>query len=124
MNRQQRRKENRNAARKESQTYMNPDYVRNVIYKNGLTPKDMDDAYDNGFKAASVATIKMVYAAIIVGLHDQYGFGKIRCMRALKAIDYIVCNELSTSEAIDRAFDEVGIKINVRDPIDKFGDNE
>lgn len=92
--------------------------------KNGITPEDLEAEYkkgfDAGFKAAIPATYETIYAATLVALHKLYGFGRVRGVRALREIDDTVVNYMTTQEAIDAAFREVGVELDFREGIDRI----
>ena len=93
------------------------------IQRNGITIDDLDRAgrqgYQDGAKVGAENTMRTVYAAVALTLHEMYGFGKIRCERVLNAIDQKVIYALGSKEAIQRAWDEIGLTITFDgDPLD------
>lgn len=96
------------------------DQRMNAMCKNGITPKDLQDAYDKGYnegvKRASDYSLKDAYAGFLMAAHEVFGFGPKRCKRLLYAADNRVVNSLSSDEAIDEVFTKLGVSINFYDP--------
>lgn len=92
----------------------------NAMCKNGITPKDVDDAYAKGRSDAihdvSDYCMKDCYAGFILAAHEVFGFGHDRCIRLLRAADERICNSLASEEAIDEVFETVGVKIDFYSP--------
>ena len=92
----------------------------NAMCKNGITPRDVDDAYAQGRKDAvdhvSEYVMKDCYAAFLMAAHDVYGFGHKRCMRLLRAADDRICNSLASDEAVAEVFKTLGVRISFLDP--------
>ena len=92
----------------------------NAMCKNGITPRDVDDAYNKGYKEgvdrASATIMKDAYAAFLMAAHEVFGFGRDRCRRLLYAADERVVNSLASDEAVEEVFREVGVTINFFDP--------
>lgn len=92
----------------------------NGMCKNGITLKDVNDAYVQGKKDAlhevSEYVMKDCYAAFLLAAHEVFGFGHDRCLRLLLAADERICNSLASDEAIEEVFDTVGVKIDFYSP--------
>lgn len=92
----------------------------NAMCRNGITPRDVDDAYQKGYKAGvdrvSDFCLKDAYAAFIMAAHEQFGFGKERCRRLLYAADEKVATSLASDEAVEEVFKKIGVTINFFDP--------
>lgn len=116
-NRAQRRANNKKKTRYQRLT---PYQKQVAMSKNGITPKDLQDAhdqgYDKGVKAASEYSLKDAYAAFLMAAHEVFGFGPKRCRRLLREADERVCNSLSSDEAIEEVFRTVGVAIDFYDP--------
>lgn len=99
---------------------MTQDQRINAMCKNGITPKDVDDAYNKGYKEgvnrASDTCLKDAYAAFLLAAHEVFGFGRDRCRRLLYAADEKVCTSLASDEAVEEVFREVGVTINFYEP--------
>lgn len=94
----------------------------NALIKNGITPEDLTNSYkegfNEGFHTAAPAITKTLYAAVILAARAQFRFGRKRCMRLIRAVDQEVLNTLTSEEAIDKVFQQIGVQINFGDPID------
>ena len=92
----------------------------NAMCRNGITPKDVDDAYAKGRKDAlhevSDYCMKDCYAGFVLAAHEVFGFGHDRCLRLLRAADERITNSLASDEAIEEVFRTVGVKIDFYRP--------
>lgn len=99
---------------------MNPVQKEIAMIKNGITQKDLDDAYNRGYNdAVDITTnfcLKDAYAAFLLAAHEEFGFGHARCKRLLCAADKKVVQSLSSEEAINEVFKKLGLSINFYDP--------
>lgn len=106
MNRQQRRAEERRAT------------------KVFVTQADVDRAYKKGqkegVKAGVYMTYKMLFAAFSLSLHDLYGFGADRCLRALNLAREKATYALTTQELMEEAYASMKLEFNFDD--DATGD--
>lgn len=121
MNRQQRR-----AAQKAVPAYrrgMTREDKRKALIQNGITPEDLEqaaqDGYKQGWKAACDYSMRVCYAASVLALHDLEGYGQRRNVRFLRRMDSIVTNTLSSDEAIEQALERAGVEINFREPLER-----
>lgn len=116
-NRASRRAEKKQQPRWQRMTY---DQRINAMCKQGISPKDLQEAYnkgyDEGVKLASDYCLKDAYAGFLLAAHEVFGFGRDRCRRLLYAADERVCNSLASNEAIEEVFKTVGVSINFFDP--------
>lgn len=92
----------------------------NAMCKNGITPRDVDAAYEKGYKEgvdrASDSCLKDAYAAFLLAAHEVFGFGRDRCRRLLYAADDKVFTSLASDEAVEEVFKQIGVTINFFDP--------
>ena len=116
-NRASRRADKKKQPRWQRMTY---DQRMNAMCKNGISQKDLQEAYDKGYnegvKRASDYCMKDAYAAFLLAAHEVFGFGRERCKRLLYAADDRVVNSLASDEAIDEVFKTVGVTIDFYDP--------
>ena len=116
-NRASRRAENK---KKNRYQHMTPEQKEIAMCKQGISPKDLQDAYNKGYdvgvKRASDYALKDAYAGFLLAAHEVFGFGRDRCRRLLYAADERVCNSLASEEAIEEVFKTVGVSINFFDP--------
>lgn len=93
------------------------------MMKQGISPEDLEKEYkagfEAGFQAASKPVIRSHYAAIIIAAHELFGFGKERCVRLLNKVNDLMVETLTSEEMTQRAFDEVGVKIDWNDPFER-----
>ena len=93
------------------------------LIQNGITADDLQKEYErgraDGFKDASWPIIKSCYAGICVALHDKFGFGQQRCLRALKAVDENILYALNHQELVDEMLEKTGIRLNLDEPFDR-----
>ena len=84
--------------------------------------KVIDDAYrldvSDGWKQALGDAGKTTYAASILALRAEFGFGQERCRRFIERMDQEVTNTLDSREALDKVFEDIGLKINFDDPLE------
>jgi hypothetical protein len=106
MNRAQRRAQKRNERKvKPVFNYTNSAEERLTrIQKNGITIDDLERAYKDGAQDGQKRAIKMAYARFLLGLNKEYGFGKKRAVRALKAADDAIVYALDTEEMMDEVY--------------------
>ena len=92
----------------------------NAMCRNGITPKDVDDAYAQGRKDERSAVLdysmRDCYAGFLLAAHEVFGFGHDRCLRLLRAADERITNSLASDEAIEEVFRTVGVKIDFYRP--------
>ena len=95
-----------------------------MLCKNGITPVMLEQEFKAGFKAGRdngiQGTIKTVYAAVMLAARKEYGFGKDRATRLLRAVDDIVVTSLTSDETIDEVWDKMGVKLNFDEGVDRI----
>lgn len=95
-----------------------------ALLKNGITPKDLEKAWNDGVAAANRTMgdfyIRTCYAAAALAAHREFGFGAARVRKLLAAIDRIVLEELTSGEAIDKVFAEIGLRLEFDDPFERI----
>ena len=95
------------------------------IAQNGLTQKDLDEAYNNGYAnghyTASRAFFRQMYASIAKELHEA-GNDTDDIISFLKGVDSRFAIMYDADEEINEVFDLIGIRINVddREVLDKI----
>lgn len=95
------------------------------IQQNGITIKELKENYDrgfsDGFKAAGEPIVKGCFAAICLALHDKrFGFGKKRCCDVLNAVDQHLLYDLTSDEAIEQVWQEIGLKLDFKEAFDRI----
>jgi len=96
----------------------------NRIQRNGITIDDLDRAgrqgYQDGARIAAENTMRNIYAAVALVMHENYGFGKKRCMDVLNAVDQKVMYALDSKEMIQQVWDDLKIKMTFDgDPLEE-----
>ena len=95
------------------------------LMMQGISPADLDkahrDGWDEGYKAAAIPTIEACYAAVAVALHDVFGFGQERCIRALNAVDERITTMIVGDELRREALDKAGVDIQFGEGVDRIG---
>lgn len=93
------------------------------IEKNGITLKDLEragkDGYDRGFADGARAPMQVCYAAACLAVKHLYGFGQKRCFDLLTEMDKIVMNTLTSSEAVEAVYQEIGFRMNFKEALDR-----
>lgn len=122
MNRQQRRKIERQNRKITRPAYkgMTREQRMDALVKNGITAEDLKnewhDGFEAGFREACPATVRTLYAAVLLAAHDVYRFGQQRAVRLLNAVDRHMVNTLCSQDAIDQVFDTLGVTLQFEDP--------
>lgn len=100
----------------------------NAMAKNGITAADYKKAYEDGYKQgvedAGRMGCRSIYAAILIVLHEEHGFGKKRLINVLRKIDEKVQTCLAHLELIDEAFEKTGVELDFDQPIDRVAEKE
>lgn len=122
MNRAERRAESRRLSH-EANMYAKyvtqRDAVENArkakLEQNGITAKDLEREYKRGrtevLDDASDFAIKMIYCGFALALKREFDFDSDRIIAAINAADWIIAEELTTEDIIDRVSRELGIDI-------------
>ena len=93
-----------------------------ALCKNGITLEDLTKeyrrGYDRGFRDASPACTEMTYAAAVLALRKEFKFGQDRCERFLREMDRQMVENIDSTEAIQKVFDEIGLQIRFKEALD------
>jgi hypothetical protein len=116
MNRAQRR-----AYQKSLPAYkkMGHEKLMNAIAKNGLTVEDLKKCKAEGYQLGVESAVMQCYAAFCLALNEQFGFGRERVLRALKAADDKVIFAVDSAEMVDEVFARFGIRMDFRDGLER-----
>ena len=91
------------------------------IQRNGITIEDMykaeEEAYAKGIEAGKEATVRTCFAAVCMTLHEMHGFGKERCMKVLNDVYDKLTMALTSEDAIQEVYDDIGLEIKFSDDI-------
>lgn len=129
MNREQRRKAKKQAPRKTpAYRRMTIEERKDALVKNGITPDDLQKAFDKGWKegfnCATSPVLKTIYAAACLTLHSLEGYGRERCKRFLQALDACVIDTLTSTEAVEKVWDEIGLELDFKESFDRIQEVE
>lgn len=113
MNRAQRR-----AAQKQQPKWQRMSHDQKVaaLLKNGITPKDLDKAFEDGRQAGIEGTYKICFAAVCLALSDLHGFGGKRCQRVLEKMQRYIIDSLTSAEAVADVYKRMGLTLDFGDP--------
>ena len=120
MNRSERRR-----AKKQKPAYLrkSPQEITKQLIQNGITVKDLEENYAIGFTAgfrqAGEPVVKGCFAAICLALHEAHGFGAKRCYDILRRVDQHLLTTLSSDEAIEDVYKQIGLKLDFNEPFDR-----
>lgn len=83
----------------------------------------LHDQFTQGYEAGKEAAFKSIYACCLIGAKDAFGFGCVRGMRLLKAIDRAVTSGMyiNGEEALEDVYNRYGITLRFKneDPLDQ-----
>ena len=86
-------------------------------YITGAIRDGVQHAYKEGqvqgYILAMESVQKAVYAACVLSLRKQLGFGKQRIERFMRAVDEVVWGCINSEELTDEVFEKTGIKIDL-----------
>ena len=97
------------------------------LQQNGITQKDLDDAYNDGYKKgyefAGSAFFRQMYAAIAKEMHDA-GNSKEDILSFLHGVDHRFAVMFDADDEINDVFDLIGVRINVynKNSIDRISE--
>lgn len=105
----------------ERKARMDADEQFQRISKNGITLEDVkraeDEAYSRGVREGIDSTMRTCYAAICLALHEMHGFGTKRCKDVLNRVDETITMTLTSQDAIQQVYDEMGLEIRFKEDI-------
>lgn len=94
-----------------------------MLCKNGITPEQLEkehhDGFALGYKTGAEASVKTVYAAVMLAASSEFGFGKDRALRLIQAVDERIVTSLDSEEAINDVWKRFGIKISFSEGVSR-----
>jgi hypothetical protein len=78
---------NRSARRSAGIKGKTPTYNLNPGQVKGIIKDEIDNAYNQGIKKGIDETVRMVMAAFVITLNEDFGFGRTRLHRALASVN-------------------------------------
>lgn len=121
MNRKQRREAAKQTKPKPSPAWhkLTKDEITARLIQNGITAADLkkefDRGYDAGLQDGGRPTTEIVFAATCLALHENFRFGKKRCLRTLNSIYSIMSEYVTSTEAADAVFEKIGLTLGFDD---------
>lgn len=93
------------------------------INRNGITLEDLKWAEDqgrkDGFAMGTEETMKTVYAAVCLALHEQHGFDADQCRDVLRATDEKVVYAINSNELLNELKDTLDLSFNFHADVDE-----
>lgn len=93
------------------------------LMTQGISPADLEkahaDGFDEGYRLAGMTMIRAAYSAAALGLHEDFGFGQKRVVRALNAMDRHVATMITGDELRDEVADKLGFDINFNEGVNR-----
>ena len=91
----------------------------NALVKNGITPDDLTKCREEGYQMGVENAVVQCYAAMCLALHEQFGFGRERVLRALTAVDEKVVFAIDSAEMCEDVFKRFGIRMDFSQGMDR-----
>ena len=79
-----------------------------------------EEGYSAGYYAGGKEVLEYCYIGICIALHDVYGFGEQRCLRALQACDEKIQYALTHKELAAELREKTGFYIDWDDPAERI----
>lgn len=95
-----------------------------AIFRNGITTEHLDKEYAQGYRRGEIHTLQMVYAALMLAVNEEFGFGEKRALKLLKATDQKVLEALTSSELVDEVFNRFKIELDFDAPFSRVVERE
>lgn len=125
MNRAQRRQAMREQVGRSRALLQDYDKAQRVerLMTQGISPADLEkahaDGFDEGYRMAGMSMIRAAYSAAALGLHEDFGFGRKRVVRALNAMDRHVATMITGDELRDEVAERLGFEINFNEGVNR-----
>ena len=102
---------------------MGHEKLMNAIAKNGLTVEDLKKCKQEGYQLGVESAVMQCYAAFCLALHEKFGFGRKRVLRALQCADDKVIFAVDSAEMVDEVFRTFGFKMDFSAGMDRVQEN-
>lgn len=125
MNRAQRRQAMREQVGRSRALLQDYDKAQRVerLMTQGISPADLEkahaDGFDEGYRMAGMSMIRAAYSAAALGLHEDFGFGRKRVVRALNAMDRHIAAMITGDELRDEVAERLGFEINFNEGVNR-----
>lgn len=130
MNRAQRRQAMREQVGRSRALLQDYDKAQRVerLMTQGISPADLEQAhaegFDEGYRLAGMTMIRAAYSAAALGLHEDFGFGRKRVVRALNAMDRHIAAMITDDELRDEVAERLGFEINFNEGVNRVEERE
>jgi hypothetical protein len=98
--------------------------LRLKFFRNGITEKDVQKAYEDGTKEgrkfAEDFAFHAIYAAFLITMIDKHGMDADEAIDLLVEIDRQTVLCVEDSELADEAYEKTGIELNWESAIDRI----
>ena len=96
------------------------------LEKNGITVEDLEENFNKGYKAGVGDTVeimsKSAYAAAVLALKREFGFGTKRMLKFITAMDNLMVTCIDREDMIAEACQETGIVFRPEAGVDRFSE--
>lgn len=82
------------------------------------------EGHKKGVDEGGRLAYRSIYGALLIKLHDMYGFGKQRLYKLLSEVDQRILESLEHTELIDEAWEKTGLRLNFDAPFDRIEEVE
>lgn len=83
-----------------------------------MNQKQCQRIRQEGFQRGVEQTTSALFAAVALAAHREFGFDADECARLLNEAYRITLEQISSKEALDAMWKEVGLRINLEEPFD------
>ena len=120
--RRQKQRENRNMLAEISLTP--EEELRLKFFRNGITEKDVQKAYEDGLKEGRKFSedfaFHAIYAAFLITMIDKHGMDSDEAVDLLIEMDHQVVICVEDQELADEAYEKTGIELSWTDAIERI----
>lgn len=98
--------------------------LRLKFFRNGITEKDVQKAYEDGIKQgrkfAEDFAFHAIYAAFLITMIDHHGMDMDEAVDLLREMDHQVVLCAEDQELADEAYEKTGVELNWNDAIERI----
>ena len=122
MNRAERRAAKKQAPKKPEWRKLICEERKAALVKNGITPEDVKQEWDRGYRAgfrdAGKPVMEMAFACFCLALKDLYGFGEKRCFDTLTKTHEHMQEYITGHDAATDVLQKIGLTFDWDDPFE------
>ena len=93
--------------------------ARKARYEGGFK-EGYDKGWSAGVKESGKLAYRSIYGALLIVLHDEFGFEKQRLYKLLSQTDQRILESLNHVELVDEAWEKTGLRLNFEAPFDRI----